>query len=147
MTTTLGQDLLETRLQLVEEHVRAENEHDVNCIMKTFTTEPTFVLNGATVTGHESIRGFYEEFGFGGKGGFANLHVAVLQRHVSDEAVILELMLSGEHQNTWQGIPATGQRFEIPACAVFTFDEAGKLAGEGVYLDGALLLKQLGALP
>ena len=64
MTTTLSQKLLETRLQLVEEHVRAENEHDVDGIMKTFTTEPTFVLNGATVTGHESIRGFYEEFGF-----------------------------------------------------------------------------------
>jgi steroid delta-isomerase-like uncharacterized protein len=147
MTSILSQDVLATRLQLVEDHIRAENEHDVNGIMETFVPEPTFVLNGTTVNGHESIRGFYEEFGFGEKGGFANLHVETLQRHVSDEAIILELTLSGEHQNTWQGIPATGRKFEIPACAVFFFDKAGKLAGERVYLDGALLLKQLGVLP
>jgi hypothetical protein len=30
---------------------------------------------------------------------------------------------------------------------VRTFDKEGKLAGERVYLDGALLLEQLGVLP
>lgn len=85
-------------------------------------------------------------FGFGGQGGFTDIHVAERQRHVSDDVVVLEVMVTGEHTGTWQGIPATGKRFEVPLCAVFVFDGEGKLAGERVYMDGALLLRQLGVL-
>jgi hypothetical protein len=53
----------------------------------------------------------------------------------------------GKHTNTWQGIPATNREFEVPACAVFDFDDKGKVASERVYFDGALLLRQLGVLP
>jgi steroid delta-isomerase-like uncharacterized protein len=146
VSTTLNQDQIESRLQLVEEHMRAENAHDVDGIMQTFGEHPTFVLNGDTLTGPEGIRAMYEDFGFGGRGGFANIHVEIKRRHVSDDAVILEATLSGEHASAWQGIPATGRRFEVPLCAVFPFDGEGKLAGERVYLDGALLLRQLGVL-
>lgn len=146
MTTTLDQDQMEARLKLVEEHMRAENAHDVDGVMRTFGKDPTFVLNGDTLTGPESIRAMYEDFGFGGRGGFANIHVEEKQRYISDNAVILEATLGGEHTNTWQGIPATGRKVEVPLCAVFPFDEEGKLAGERVYLDGALLLRQLGVL-
>ena len=146
MTTTLNQDQVEARLRIVEEHMRAENDHDVEGIMRTFGENPTFVLNGNTFTGQDSIRAMYEDFGFGRRGGFANIHVEVSRRHISDDAVILEATLSGEHTNTWQGIPATGRKVEVPLCAVFTFDREGKLAGERVYLDGALLLTQVGVL-
>ena len=146
MATTLNENQLEARIRLVDEHLRAENAHDVDGIMRTFAEQPTFVLNADTVSGHEGIRAFYEDFGFGGRGGFANVHVEVTRRHISDDAVILEATLTGEHANTWQGIPATGRRFEVPLCAVFPFDGEGKLTGERVYLDGALLLKQLGVL-
>lgn len=146
MPTTLNQDQIEARLQLVEEHMRAENDHDVDGIMRTFGKHPTFVLNGDTFIGEEGVRAMYEDFGFGGRGGFANIHVEVKQRYMSDDAIILEATLSGEHANTWQGIPATGKRVEVPLCAVLPFDREGKLAGERVYLDGALLLRQLGIL-
>jgi hypothetical protein len=55
--------------------------------------------------------------------------------------------MRAEHANAWQGIPATGKRIEVPICAVFPFDQAGNLTGERVYLDGAMMLKQLGILP
>lgn len=146
MPTTLNQDQIDARLRIVEEHMRAENAHDVDGIMRTFVENPTFVLNGDTFTGQEDIRAFYEGFGFGAGGGFANIHVEVRQRHISDESIILEATVTGEHTNTWQGIPATGRRIEVPLCAVFPFDGEGRLTGERVYLDGALLLKQLGVL-
>lgn len=146
MPTTLSQDQVESRLQLVEEHMRAENDHDVDGIMRTFGENPTFVINDDTFNGHESIRAMYEGFGFGGRGGFADIHIEVRQRHISDDAIVLEATFSGEHTNTWQGIPATGRKVEVPLCAVFPFDGEGKLAGERVYLDGALLLRQLGVL-
>jgi steroid delta-isomerase-like uncharacterized protein len=140
MPTALSQDQIEARLRVVEEHIRAENAHDVDSIMRTFGEHPTFPLNGDTFTGQEGIRAMYEGFGFGGRGSFANIHVEERRRHVGDDAVILEATLSGEHTDTWQGIPATGRKFELPACAVFPFDEEGRLTGERVYLDGALLL-------
>jgi steroid delta-isomerase-like uncharacterized protein len=146
MPTALTRDQIEARLRIVEEHMRAENGHDVDGIMRTFGENPTFVLNGDTFTGHESIRAMYEGFGFGGRGGFADIHVEVRRRHVSDDAVILEATLSGEHADAWQGIPATGRKVEVPLCAVFPFSRDGKLTGERVYLDGALLLTQLGVL-
>src|SRR3982751_1380488 len=146
MSTNLSPDQIQARLQIVDEHMRAENSHDVDAIMRTFNDNALFVLNGDTFTGQESIRGMYEAFGFGDRGGFSNVHVEVKQQHVSDNAVILEAIISGEHTNTWQGIPATGRKFEVPLCAVFPFDPDGNLTGERVYLDGALLLKQLGVL-
>ena len=147
MTTTLTQAQIQARLQLVEEHIRAENAHDLDGIMRTFGKDPLFVLNANTFNSHDSIRAMYQGFGFGGAGGgFAQVHVQVDRRHVSDDAIILEVTLTGEHTETWQGIPATGRKFSVPLCAVFPFDREGKLAGERVYLDGALLLQQLGVL-
>jgi steroid delta-isomerase-like uncharacterized protein len=146
MTTTLSQDQIDARLRVVDEHMRAENAHDVAAIMRTFGESPSFVLNGDTFDGQESIRAMYEGFGFGGRGGFSDIHLEVTRRHVGDDAVVLEATLSGEHTETWQGIPATGRKVKVPLCAVFPFDGEGKLTGERVYLDGALLLSQLGVL-
>jgi steroid delta-isomerase-like uncharacterized protein len=146
MSKNVSREQLEARLRLVEEHVHAENAHDVDGIMETFGQQPIFFLNDMTFTSRESIRALYQDFGFAGQGGFANVHVDVKQRHTSDAVIILEVVLSGEHTNPWQGIPATGRKFELPCCAVFPFDEEGKLAGERVYFDGALLLRQLGVL-
>jgi steroid delta-isomerase-like uncharacterized protein len=147
MATALGQEQIEARLRIVEEHMRAENAHDVDAVMRTFVENPTFVLNGDTISGRDDVRAFYEGFGFGGGGGFADIHVEERRRHVGDDAIILEVTVTGEHADTWQGIPATGRRIEVPLCAVFPFDGEGRLTGERVYMDGALLLKQLGVLP
>ena len=146
MNAALKQDQREARLKLVEEHVRAENAHDLDAIMETFGHQATFMLNGLSLNNRENIRALYDGFGFSEQGGFSNLKAEVKQQHVSDEAITLEIVLSGKHTSEWQGIPATGREFEIPACAIFAFDGEGKLAGERVYFDGALLLKQLGVL-
>lgn len=143
---TLTREQIEARLKIVDEHLRAENDHDVDGIMRTFGENATFVLNSDTISGQDDIRAFYEAFGFGGGGGFTNLHVIERTRHISDDAIILEITVTGEHTNPWQGIPATGRKIEVPLCAVFPFDDNGELTGERVYMDGGLLLRQLGVL-
>jgi predicted ester cyclase len=67
--------------------------------------------------------------------------------HAGEEAIPMEVVLSGIYTGTWFGIPPTGRRFEIPACAVFIFDEYDKIAGERSSFDSALTLRQLGLLP
>lgn len=141
---TTGLEQLEARLKLAEEHIAAENAFDIERTMATYGRNPSIVFNGVTFYGRESIRALYEELGFGGRGGFSNLRQEITHRHVTDEAVVLELTVSGEHTGTWQGIRATGRKIELPVCAILVFDEEGKTASERVYFDGSLLLKQLG---
>ncbi|HEX8174144.1 MAG TPA: nuclear transport factor 2 family protein [Pyrinomonadaceae bacterium] len=131
------------RLANLEEHLDAENAHDLARIMKTYGQNPVVVINGNTFNHLQAIHAFHEKFGFGQHGSFTNLRVQEKQRYICDDAIILEAILSGKQMAAWQGIASTGRDFEIPVCTVYTFDEDGKLAGERVYFDSALLISQL----
>lgn len=146
MTVAASQLQRDARIRLVETHVNAENNHDLNAIVETFGSNSAFVLNGMKLEGHENIRACYESFGFGDNGGFSEVCAEVKQWHIGDESITLELILSGVHTGEWQGIPATANKFEVPACAIFCFDEDGKLESERVYFDMSLVLKQLGVI-
>ena len=66
-------------------------------------------------------------------------------RH-ADDAVIIEGLITGTHDGEWAGIPPTGHRIEVPAAAIFEFDE-DRLLCEKVYVDFAAVLTQIGVLP
>jgi steroid delta-isomerase-like uncharacterized protein len=146
MSQAWSEDQLKARVALLEEHLRAENAHDLEAIMETFGQGAIMILNGYTFEDHKGIRSLHEEFGFNDSGGFSDLRIDVKRRHIADDAIILEQTLSGRHTGTWQGYQATGRSFKVAVCTVYTFDEEGKLAGENAYFDRAFLLKQLGAL-
>ena len=99
-----------------------------------------------TIEGRDAVRGLYAAFGFGGAGAFSNLTVDTQHCHDAGDAIVLEVLVRGVHTGEWQGIPATQRSVAIPMCAVITFDSSGKMAGERVYFDGALLLRQMGVL-
>lgn len=134
---------LEARIRLLNEHLEAEKRYDIEGIMRTYEQDAAVLINGQVFRGHDSIRRFHERLGFDQRGGFSNLRVGERRRYVHDEVIIIEQTLSGIHTGTWQGIAATGRSFEVPVCTVYTFGEEDKLAGESVYFDGALLLRQL----
>ncbi len=138
--------LRETRLSLVEEHCQAENNHDLKAIMATFGDNPFFGLNELEISGREIVEGLYAGFGFADQGSFSNLRVEIRERHVSDESVILEIVITGKHTGVWNGIAATHREISVPACAVFTFDDTERLAGEKVYVDFSIVLRQLGVI-
>jgi len=146
MTKTWTDEQLRARVALLEEHLRAENAHELEAIMETFGHGATMILNGYTFEDHAGIRALHEEFGFGEGGGFSDLRIEERQRYIAGDAIVLEQTLSGRHTGTWQGLAATARSFKVAVCTVYTFDEEGKLAGENAYFDRALLLKQLGAL-
>jgi predicted ester cyclase len=76
-----------------------------------------------------------------------NCKTAILQGQILATQSSVAVGLSGTHSGTWFGRSPTGRHFEIPACAVFIFDEDDKIAGERGYFDSALMLRQLGLLP
>jgi predicted ester cyclase len=111
--------------------------------MDTFGNQTSFLANHELHEGREAVRAFYGEC----FRGFPDLRVDLTPLHVGEEAIPVETVLSGTHTGTWFGIPPTGRRVEIPACAVFIFDEHDKIAGERGDFDSALMLRQLGLLP
>jgi steroid delta-isomerase-like uncharacterized protein len=132
----------EERLAIVEEHVREENQHDLDGIMATFGKDPWYDNEpvGEYHDGRDSVRGYYEDL----LHALPDFHVDVHQRHVTEEHVILEVTISGTHEGNWRGLPGTGRAVEFETCSVFAFDDQNKLAGERIYYDRASLLRQLG---
>lgn len=129
------------RIALVEEHIRFENEHDLEGVLRTFgdiahyDDEPW----AEHYTGREGVRQFYEQL----MKALPDLEVDLQRRHITDDAVLVEVMIRGTHLGGWRGLPATGRRIEFPLCGVYTFDADDRLAGE-IYYDRGTVLRQLG---
>lgn len=137
----VSQDLLRARIASVEEHVRLENEHDLDGIVGTYAESPTYDDEpyGEHHIGGEAVRGYYERL----MRAVPDLRIDVQQRHPTDEAVILECVISGTHLGEWRGLPPTGRKLRFPLCAIYTFD-GERLAGERIYYDRATVLRQVG---
>ena len=135
-------EILDGRIQLVEEHVQAENAHDLERIMTTFGEQARYEDQpwDEHHKGPGGVRAYYTRL----LAALPDLHIDVEQRHASRDDVILEVTITGTHRGAWRGLPATGRRVRFPLCAVYTFDDAGKLAGERIYYDRAAILAQIG---
>ncbi|SRR5579871_1760126 len=140
--TSLNAERMEARLKLVEEHVRFENDHDLEGIMGTFGTAARYDDEpwDAHYSGRDEVRKFYEEL----LTALPGLQIDVRRKHASATAVVLEVVIRGRHLGPWRGLPATGANLEFPLCGIYTFDDDDRLAGERIYYDRATLLRQLG---
>lgn len=140
--TYSNEDRLAARLALVREHVRLENLHDLEGILKTFGDAVAYEDQAwrSEYPGAAGIRSYYEQL----LEASSDLRIEIEQEHVSGAAVILEVVVRGTHTGEWYGLPSTGRPFEFPLCAVYTFDENDRLAGERIYYDRATVLNQLG---
>jgi len=135
-------DRITARLKLVDEHVGHENDHNLEAIMSTFGATAHYDDEpwDAHYVGRDAVRAFYA----GMLRALPRLRIDVLHTHASDTAVVLEVIIRGQHLGTWRGLPATGAQIELPLCGIFTFDADERLAGERIYYDRATLLRQLG---
>ena len=73
-----------------------------------------------------------------------DLQIAIRDRYVTDDAVVLEVVISGTQTGPWRGLPATGRPVRFPLCGIFRFAPNGKLASETIYYDRAGVLNQVG---
>lgn len=133
----------ETARRTLDVHLRAENSHDVDAILSTFSEESEVVWGGRSYRGLDAIRKLHNGMGFGNNGAFSDLQVIERRRHELGSIVIVEQILSGRHTGQWEGVPATGRIFEVPVCTVYEFDEAGVLVSERPHLDRWVIWKQL----
>jgi steroid delta-isomerase-like uncharacterized protein len=130
------------RMQLVDEHVRLENRHDLEGIMTTFGAAARYDDEpwDAHYVGPDDVRAFYSDL----LRALPDLQIDVQRRHASEATVVLEVIIRGLHLGSWRGLPPTGRHVQFPLCGIYTFDEQNRLAGEKIYNDRATVLRQLG---
>ena len=130
------------RIAIVLEHVRLENAHDLDGVLGTFGDVAQYDDEawGEHYQGRNGVRSFYQQIMMA----LPDLEIDVKRQHVTDENILLEVVIRGTHLGAWRGLPATGRRVEFPLCGVYTFDANDHLAGERIYYDRATVLRQLG---
>jgi steroid delta-isomerase-like uncharacterized protein len=142
MVTDLSNTRISARLRIVDEHVRMENQHDLDGIMGNFGETARYDDEPwrAHYTGRDQVHIFYAEL----LRALPDLQIEIVNCHACEDAIVLAAVITGHHMGTWRGLPATGWRIQFPLCAIFTFDAADRLAGEKIYYDRATVLRQLG---
>ncbi len=138
----IPKDQVSARIAVVEQHVRLENEHDLEGVLRTFGDTARYDDEpwDEHYKGRDGVRQFYEQL----MKALPDLEIEVQRRHVADDAILLEVVIRGTHLGGWRGLPATGRRVEFPLCGVYTFDTEDRLAGEKIYYDRGTVLRQLG---
>lgn len=141
MNTSSEETVRERREAIVAEHIGAENRQDVEATIGTFH-HARYEVNGETSDGEEAVRELLRDLMVG----FPDFQFEPGASHHADDAVIGEGRLTGTHQGTFNGVPATGRPIDVPVAGVFEFED-DRLVCEKVYFDSATLLRQIGMLP
>jgi steroid delta-isomerase-like uncharacterized protein len=140
--TTIPKDRPSARIAIVEQHIRFENEHNLEGVLGTFGEGAKYDDEpwDQHYEGRNGVRAFYEQL----MNALPDLQVEVQRRYVTDDAILVEVLIRGTHLGAWRGLPATGRRVEFPLCGVYTFTADDSLAGEKIYYDRGTVLRQLG---
>jgi steroid delta-isomerase-like uncharacterized protein len=142
MPATESERRLAARVKIVDEHIMRENQHDLEGILQTFGTTARYddePSNGHYV-GHNGVRTYYDSL----LKAMPDLLIEVQRRYASNDAVVVEVIITGHHLGAWRGLPPTGRAVRFPLCGIFAFDDNDRLAGERIYYDRATILRQLG---
>jgi steroid delta-isomerase-like uncharacterized protein len=132
-------------LEVVKEHMEAEDRQDVEAILATFTEDCYYSVPGIGVElrGKEQIRRWYEE-SFTAVPDFRNSDERYYE---SGSNIFFEASIEGTHLGNWQGWAPTGRRFSLPILVRIPIAPDGLLEAEVVHFDSAGLFMQLGVLP
>jgi steroid delta-isomerase-like uncharacterized protein len=141
-SASIPEDRASARIAVVQKHIRLENEHDLEGVLRTFGDAARYDDEpwGERYEGRSGVRLFYEQL----MNALPDLEIVVQRQHVTNDAILVEVVIRGTHLGRWRGLPATGRRVEFPLCGVYTFDADDHLAGEKIYYDRGTVLRQLG---
>lgn len=139
---TDGSSVQSRRLAVLDEHFRAEVDHDWEACLGTFAGEPRYeiVATGQVHQGRDAVLAYHTAQ----RQAFPDQRHEHVRMHVADDdTVVAEFDLLGTNTGEFLGLPPTGRSFRVAVIAVFAFD-GDRITNERVYLDGASLLRQIG---
>jgi steroid delta-isomerase-like uncharacterized protein len=126
---------------LVERHLKAEGAGDVEGAVAVYTDDVEHDVvgwPGGVLHGKEAARQFYVEL-------MANFRTEDEQpshRYWSDDAMVLDQMMTGTVVGSMLGMPGNGRRITFRVLHIFEFRD-GLVSRENVWLDGGAIQQQL----
>lgn len=137
----LSRDLMR---DVIVEHVEAENDSSPERVIATYSREcPAFedVAAGVRYEGGDAIisENYHHLWD-----SFPGLKREILRWTFGDDSVVIELRLTGVHEGTFRGTPASGRELDFRIIAHFQFDAEGRISQETAYYDRLTFRKQLG---
>jgi predicted ester cyclase len=121
--------------ELWKRHSIAEDQRDLPGLISTLTEDCVYELvqTGHRWEGHEGATRFYGQL----LTAFPDIHFDLTDIVIGPQGVCEEAHVSGTHQESWLGFPATGQRLAWKVAIFFPWDPARRLfRGERVYTAG-----------
>ena len=134
-----------TPLELVKAHLRAEDRHDVDAVLATFTEDCIYRIPAYDVDlrGKEQIGEFYSGM-FASFPDFLNESETY---HVAEKAIFVDIVTERTHDGPWRDLEPTGTTFRTTSLAQFPIAPDGLLGGEIVHVNPVDALYKIGALP
>ena len=125
----IGDRERERRRALVRAHYAAENDHDLERIMATFSKDGVMLYNRQEFPSDATIRWAHGYIGMSAApGALSGLRAVVDQEHFTDAETVVEGRVCGTHSAEFLGFAPTFVAF-------YRFDADGKLASERVVMD------------
>ena len=126
---------------LVERHLKAEGAGDIDGAVAVYTDDvvhDAVGFPGSPRQGKDAAREFY---GFL-TANFRTEHEEPLRQHVTDDALVLEQLMTGKVIGEMLGIPGNGRTISFRILHVFEFRD-GLVSREQVWIDSAAIVHQL----
>lgn len=126
---------------LVDSHMRAENQGDIDGAVAVYTDDVEHDVIGfpdGPSRGKEAARDFYAYL----TANFRSESWDVLRRYFSDDAMVFEQLMTGTVVGSLLGLPGNGRRISFRMLHVFEFRD-GLISRENVWLDAAAVIDQL----
>jgi steroid delta-isomerase-like uncharacterized protein len=148
MTTMPAQTSLRQRREAtVREHIDAENRHDPDGVVATFShTRASYDVPALGEVGQPADAPAVRAMWVGLITAFPDIHIEPGLLYHGDNHIFVEIHMTGTQQADFAGIPATGRSFDARMACLYEFEE-DQLVCERVYFDYAGILRQLGVLP
>src|SRR5262245_17323781 len=132
----VGESERNRRRALLHAHYAAENDHDLEGIMATFSTDGVMLYNRQAFPTDKTIRWAHGYMGMtAAPGAFSGLRAHIDEEHFTDEEIVVEGRITGKHSSEFLSFPPTGRDVELPFVAFYRFDEQDKLTSERVVMN------------
>lgn len=124
------------RRTLLHAHYAAENAHDLERIMATFSSDAEMLYNRQSFADDAGIRWAHGYIGMtAAPGAFGELVTTIDAEHFTDDEIVVEGRLCGAHQSEFLGYPPSARPVELPFVAFYRFDGRGELVSERVVMN------------
>jgi steroid delta-isomerase-like uncharacterized protein len=134
---------VDSRLALLDRHMRAENARDLDATLATLTPDCVFedLALGHVYRGRDEAAEYYRLWWEA----FAPTVVSERLFWTRDGQAIAETRWQGVHEGKWLAVDPTRRRIDVPVAIFVTFGEDDLMAGERFYYDLATIRRQISA--